>query len=262
MNNPLSHNLIAKTIRACARKVSVALDEFPALHGFLKTAFLSLPPFIRGKQMIWDALSALAQRKGAEVFVLQVGANDGVHDDPVSHFIRKWRWKALLVEPVPRIFEALKSNYAGVSGVQFANVAISDRDETRPFYFIDDPQRELPAWAGEVGSFIHELVTTEISGRDVRSYIREIEVPCLTPRTLLAQHAVERVDLVVIDAQGYDDRILLQLPLGEISPAMIIFEHCLLSAEQRSACEKFLKFHGYVIEADRWDILAQLSPQP
>ena len=250
---------LARALRSIARRASNALDRVPALHGFLKTCFLSLPVAIRGKQMIWDALVELATKRNNDVFVLQVGANDGVHDDPVSRFIRKHHWHALLVEPVPAIFQRLKANYQGVSGVQFANVAISDRDESRPFYFIDDPNHELPPWAGEVGSFIRELVTEEISGRDVRGFIREIEVPCLTPGTLLKQHDVKRVDLVVIDAQGYDDRILLQLPLDSIRPALIIFEHCLLSDDQRSACTNFLKQHGYSIDRDRWDIMATLD---
>lgn len=255
-----SRPVLARALRSIARHASNALDRMPALHGLLKTCFLSLPVAIRGRQMIWDALVALAIKRNQDVFVLQIGANDGVHDDPVSRFIRKYRWNALLVEPVPAIFERLKANYRGVSGVQFANVAISDKDESRPFYFIDDPNHELPAWAGEVGSFIRELVTEEISGRDVRGFIREIEVPCLTPGTLLTQHNVKKVDIVVIDAQGYDDRILLQLPLDSIRPALIIFEHCLLTDEQRAACINFLKQHGYIIDSDRWDILATLSP--
>lgn len=244
-------------LRRIARRLSMALDEHPAVHARLKAAFLSLPPALRGPQMIWDALTQLARERGPDVFVLQVGANDGVHDDPVSHFIRKHHWRGLLVEPVPRIFEALQRNYAGVPGVQFANVAISDRDESRPFYFLDDPARELPAWAGEVGSFVKELVTTHIGGRDVRSFTREIQVPCLTPATLLRQHDVSRVDVVVIDAQGYDDHILLKLPMEQIRPRLIIFEHCLLDEPRRQACKDFLVSHGYQLDSDRWDVLAQ-----
>lgn len=250
--------MIVQLLRKIARRASMALDEYPALHYRLKIAFLALPPSIRGPQMIWDALSQLAREKRQQMFVMQIGANDGIHDDPVSHFIRKHRWQGLLVEPVPRIFEALKKNYQGVTGVQFANVAISDRDESRPFYFLDDPKRELPAWAGEVGSFVKELVTTEIGGRDVRSFTREIQVPCLTPGSLLKQHQIARVDVVVIDAQGYDDHILLKLPMDQIRPQLIIFEHCLLDQARRSACEQFLRDHGYELASDRWDILATL----
>lgn len=249
----------ASLLRLAARRISNLLDAYPAAHGLLKSAFLSLPPALRGRQMIWDTLAALGKSRGQNVFVLQVGANDGVHDDPVSHFIRKHHWSALLVEPVPRIFATLTQNYANQPGIQFANVAISDRDETKPFFFIDDPHHELPAWASEVGSFIHDLVTTHISGRDVRSFIREIQVPCLTPASLLQQHQIQKVDVVVVDAQGYDDRILLQLPLSSIRPVMIIFEHCLLSDTQRQTCQTFLNQHGYQLESDRWDTLATLS---
>ncbi len=246
-------------LRALARRISLALEGYPRLHLWLKTTFLRLPARIRGHQMLWDALAAFGRRQEKGVFVLQIGANDGIHNDPVWFFIRKHGWDALLVEPVPRIFESLKENYRKHSGVRFANVAISDRDESRPFFFLDDPNGELPAWASEVGSFIPELVDKEIQGRDVSRFLREIEVPCLTPETLLRQYQVKQVDLVVIDAQGYDDRIVQCLPLERIRPKIIVYEHCMLSRERRAACDAFLEDHGYVLTSDRWDVLATLS---
>ena len=90
MNNP---------IRRAARFISGRVYRHPVIHGALKTFFLALPPSIRGRQMLWDSLVEMGRRPG-DVIVLQIGANDGEQCDPVAHFIRKHRWKAVLVEPV------------------------------------------------------------------------------------------------------------------------------------------------------------------
>lgn len=90
MNNP---------IRRAARFISGRVYRHPVIPGALKTFFLALPPSIRGRQMLWDSLVEMGRRPG-EIVVLQIGANDGEQCDPVAHFIRKHRWKAVLVEPV------------------------------------------------------------------------------------------------------------------------------------------------------------------
>lgn len=247
-----------EALRRLARAASHAIARWPRLHALAKAAFHAVPSSIRGRQMVWDSFSALAarRRKGDRVTVLQIGANDGLHDDPLRHFILRHRWAGILVEPVPFLFEKLQQAHGQREGLILENAAIADHNGRMPFYFIEDPKGELPDWALETGSFVRELVPSEIAGRNVTAYHREIEVPCLTVDSLLAKHGVSRVDVVVSDAQGYDDRIVLSLPLDRIAPEMIVYESCLLSPERRSEVEAFLGSHGYRCESDRWDTLA------
>jgi FkbM family methyltransferase len=246
-------------IRKLARFASERLYGHTALHSFLKRCFLALPPSVRGRQMIWDSLVETG-RSGSDIVVLQIGANDGEQSDPVAWFIRKHRWRAVLVEPVPSIFENLRRNYAGCSGLTFVNAAVSDKDEIRPFFYLDDPANELPAWAHGLGSFLEEeVVSHEIPGREVRRYLRRIDVPCHSLSSLLAQHDIRRVDVLIIDAQGYDHHIVKQIPFDRIKPRLIVYEHILLAAEDRRACDERLRAHGYTLESDQWDVLGTLS---
>ena len=248
-----------KQIRTAARFISGRLYRHSAVHYALKTFFLALPPSIRGRQMLWDSLVEMGRRPG-EIVVLQIGANDGEQCDPVAHFIRKHRWKAVLVEPVPAIFAQLKRNYADCDGLTFVNAAVSDRDEVRPFYFLDDPKNELPPWARGLGSFQEEHVTDHaIPGREIRAYLRKIDVPCLSLASLLDKHDVRKVDVLVIDAQGFDHRIVKQIPFDRIAPHLIIYEHILLDPEDRRACDEWLRSHGYTVESNRWDVLGTLN---
>lgn len=250
MKNPL---------RKAAHAISALLYAYPSIHSKLKRCFLALPPAMRGRQMIWDSLVRL-RKSQRRVSVLQIGANDGEQADPVARFIRKYKWQAVLVEPVPSIFEQLKRNYAGCPGLSFVNAAISDQDEVRPFYYLDDPNDELPAWAHGLGSFMeHEVVNNEVPGRTVKNYLRKINVPCLSVASLLRQHDVQRVDVLVIDAQGFDGHIVRQIPFDRLRPKLLVYEHILLKPEERRACDDLLRSHGYTLESDQWDVLATLN---
>lgn len=205
-------------IRTLARKLSEGLYAYPRIHAVLRQCFLALPASIRGRQMIWDALATLA-RQQSDVCVPQIGANDGEQADPVAHFIRKHGWRALLVEPVPSIFAQLQRNYSGCGGITFINAAVSAQDEVRAFYYLDDPQNDLPAWAHGLGSFLKdEVVRHQLPGRGILHYLRQINVPCLGLSSLLAQHQLDQVDVLVIDAQGYDHHIVKQIPFDRIQP--------------------------------------------
>jgi len=67
-------------------------------------------------------------------FVLQIGANDGYRDDPLYKIITTYRLPALLVEPIPSVFEALQRNYAGQPDIRFENCAISYQDGEQALY--------------------------------------------------------------------------------------------------------------------------------
>ena len=41
-------------------------------------------------------------------FFIEIGAHDGIYVDPIHRFIVKHKWKGILVEPIPYLFELLK----------------------------------------------------------------------------------------------------------------------------------------------------------
>lgn len=69
----------------------------------------------------FDVISALIERvmllhpQGA---VLQIGANDAALTDPIFKLIRRYNRSAILVEPLPDIFERLTRNVASVPSVR------------------------------------------------------------------------------------------------------------------------------------------------
>jgi len=244
-------------LRLVSRSLSEALQDYPSVIRPLKSLFLALPPFIRGRQLVHDELKRLALSR-SNVFFVQVGANDGAQNDPLSGFIRRYGWKGILVEPVPLYFEALRANYRGIDGLTFENIAISDSLNSREFWYLEDVGGILPDWAKGVGSFFRNQVMAEtIPGIEVENYLRSIQVPCRTLPNLLTNHGSPDVNLLVIDTQGFDAEIILQLDFTKWLPNLIVFEHCLLTPACKQRAFDHLESAGYHLESDSIDVVAR-----
>jgi FkbM family methyltransferase len=200
-------------------------------------------------------------------FFVEIGANDGDQHDHLQALIRTREWSGLMVEPVPYVFERLRRNYADRHRVTLENAAIGDRDGRHAFYHLreaDPGERDrLPSWYDGIGSLsranvlAHRRHIPDIDERIVRS-----EVPCLTFESLCRKHGVERVDLLAIDAEGYDAEILRRIDFGVLRPRLIVYEHFHLEPHERVACRTALEVTGYeTIEEgfDTWCLIA--SPE-
>lgn len=196
---------------------------------------------------------------GAEAIqVVQIGSNDGKTGDPLYPLLQKnGQWRALLVEPLPHIFARLRANYPEEERFQLANVAINQGEEL-PFYHVDPVAKEdlpdLPYWYDQLGSFDRNHIAKELDGV-LEPYIRSSSVVGLRLVTLLEQYHIDKIDVLHIDAEGYDWPILAQLPLDQFSPSFILFEyHHLIEEEYRAAID-FLK-GGFYLYKCGIDILA------
>jgi hypothetical protein len=85
----------------------------------------------------------------AAMFV-EIGANDGEQHDHLRPMILARRWRGIMVEPVPYVFERLRTNYGGLDRVVLENVAVADEDGSRRFYHLaasaDRVGEGLPQW--------------------------------------------------------------------------------------------------------------------
>src|SRR5215475_11098250 len=73
----------------------------------------------------WHIRRAL--RGQANPCVVQIGSNDGNTNDPLHKLlIDNPAWQALLIEPVPFLFEKLVANYPREDRFKFANVAVAE----------------------------------------------------------------------------------------------------------------------------------------
>ena len=198
-------------------------------------------------------------RKREGFFFVQIGAYDGRESDPIQGFVRRHRWRGILVEPQPDAFECLRRNYAGSPGLIFENVAIADHEGSLPLYRLRDEFAHLVVGCDHriLSSLDPEHVTKQLAEQaDAREAVQSIQVRCLTLSGLLAKHGVHKLDLLQIDAEGYDYQILKMVDFRKIKPQIIRFEHAHLTAIEKGECIQLLVSEDYKVVTGTLDMIA------
>lgn len=201
-------------------------------------------------------------RANPDASFVQVGAHDGTQLDPLRDQIRSRRWSGIMVEPVPYVFERLRARYGAHPRITLENVAVADRDGTLPFHHLPEasPHDGTWQWYDALGSFRRDvLLSHDRQIPDIADRVVTTEVPCLTFETLCRRHGVEAVDVIQIDAEGYDDVILEGIDLDRHRPALVMFERLHLADDAHRRCTDRLTAHGYEWTADPMDTLAVRS---
>ena len=184
-------------------------------------------------------------RGSKNLFIVQIGSCDGITGDPIFNLLqRNSSWKALLIEPVPHLFERLRINYRNRNNVQFDNVAIGDKTGTGTFYYVDPAAKQqipdLPCWVDQLGSFERSHITRHL-GDALEPFIVSTEIAILPLAAVLDRDHVTTIDVLHIDTEGYDWIILRQLDLNKFQPKVILFEHKHLKESDRLAAVAFLE---------------------
>lgn len=180
-----------------------------------------------------------------DIFFVQIGSSDGVYLDPLHAFIKRDRWSGLLVEPVGYVFERLVENYRDHENLVFENAAICGRTGARDFYYLREND-ELPRWCCQLGSFKPEVILAHANRiPEIESYLVSEPVACLTFEDLLLKHSVEKVDLLHVDAEGYDYEVIKQFDFDRFRPGLVIYEHKHLTQDERETGEDLLRGKGY-----------------
>jgi FkbM family methyltransferase len=191
-------------------------------------------------------VAEIARRSAGPLTFVQIGSCDGKANDPLHDVILSNRWSGLLVEPMPDLFEQLVANYDGTPNLTFFQVAIGAGAGTMTMYSVD-PRPGDPEWVVQLTSFDRDVVmshSVDLPGLDTR--IRAVEVQSRTVASLIDEAGLEKVDLVHIDAEGFDDQIIQNLPLSAPwAPQFLIFEKKHLSAIRYADLKTSLRQAGY-----------------
>jgi FkbM family methyltransferase len=208
----------------------------------------------------WDAATiseAIGRFSDPGLTFVQVGANDGLLHDPVHALVAERGWKGVLIEPVPSIFEALLLNYRGADGLTFENAAIGAIDGSMPLYFVT-PRDGDPDFLRALASFDRTILESHAwAAPDIAERVEQLDVPTLRLATLVERHEITRVDLFVIDTEGYDYEILKQIDFeAPWAPRFIIFEAKHLDKATLRKVKRRLRRSGYRWQSTWQDVFA------
>lgn len=195
------------------------------------------------------------------LYFLQIGANDGVTVDPLHKFVTEYGWSGILVEPIPHVFESLRLNYKNASNLKFVNAALSDADGFRTMYTVrmdSDTFQHAHAYS----SFDRSVISRQTQWiPDIANRIEETQVRSISMATLLRETEGRTIDLLQIDAEGYDFEILKMIDFSRLKPAIICYEHAHLGRDSMNHAVALLVAQGYRITRDRLDTIAYRAPQ-
>lgn len=216
-------------------------------------------------------LDKLSKTHRGNFFFVQIGANDGMINDPFYKFIKRNKWQGLLIEPQKRVFEELKNNYSNFNGMIFENIAITEKPEVKKLYKISFSNSRR---ATGISSFLKEDLQKFIEAgyakkiaqeenlilpRDKEDWITTENVKCLSLNSVLVKHNITKIDLLIIDVEGYDYEIIKSIPFHTIKPQVIIYEHSHFNGYIKTECSNFLLNAGYKLKVTKTDTIAELK---
>ncbi len=146
--------------------------------------------------------------------IVDVGANDGVTQSHSLPFIEKG-WRAVLIEPHPKMFEVIENIYKDIESVQTANYAVYNGNKT-----------VLNLYSGHTEHLGHStLVSPENQGkvrieRMDNSQVHLVNANSLT--NILKECGLnEKIDILHIDAEDFGLEVLKSLDFDIYEPAII-----------------------------------------
>ena len=161
---------------------------------------------------------------------VQIGAQRAGVDSFREDILNDPKWEGILVEPLPKCFKELVNSYKNRPGLKFENAAMAPKNDIFTFYV--GPQKTVSTLSKELLVKVKE----------------EIRVEGITWSKLLKKHKYDFIDLVHIDAEGSDCKIVCDILGSDNPPVFIEFEVNRLTSDEE-AKDTFLKLEkrGYTL---------------
>lgn len=208
-----------------------------------------------------------SKEKKETLNVIQIGANDGITHDPVHKFIKRDKWNAVLLEPQRFVFDQFLSKlYRKHANVLTLNAALGYEDGSLPIYKIGFSESR---WATGLTTFDRATLEKAFTSghverkckkegiqipEDTSSHIVEESVDVLSTSTVLHKGESvgikDRIDLLMIDTEGFDFEVIKMFDIAKNAPQLIIFENTHLSDEDKKACTELLESNDYRVKKD------------
>jgi FkbM family methyltransferase len=185
--------------------------------------------------LLFLGFALLRKKEGHKTQILQIGAFDGHMCDPLEAILQNDRVHAILVEPQKIPYESLSRLYHNNPRIHIVNAAIGEFDGEAVLYVpAADP-------SPKASLIPHHHMRFGLK----RSAVRKITVPLISVTTLLKQNDLKGIDILQLDTEGMDYRIMQCFFSAGIEPTIINFESLHLDKKERLASRDLLKKKGY-----------------
>lgn len=178
---------------------------------------------------------------------IQVGAYDGVSTDPLRRYIERCGWRGVLLEPQPGPAAQLRQLYGDNPSIVVLEAAVDKERMVRTLYTVESSG--LPKWVGGMASFDRgQILRQDYLIPGIEELIRELPVKCV-PFTEVIEILGDgnQLDLLQIDAEGADGRILSLFPFDRTRPAIVHYEIKNMTRLEQETALDLLCSHQYLV---------------
>jgi FkbM family methyltransferase len=137
-----------------------------------------------------------------EIKLIDVGANRGAFYNDLTLVFKSARMNVLLIEPIPDCYNELKDRFSNNKNVIILKEAVSNIIETRDFFInqFDETSSLL-----KIKNNIRELEGVDTKQNQV------LNVTTNTLDNIVSEQKIKwgKIDLLKIDVQGFEDKVLL-----------------------------------------------------
>jgi len=168
--------------------------------------------------------------------IFQIGTCKG--NDDVTELVKLNEFE-LIVLVEPNIFhnEDILKCYSGVNNVNLENIVITnDESQTESFFFYHEQDGPLY----EVASLDPYHILKH--GYDRKGLVAS-KIPAITINQLFKKYNCSDIDILFVDAEGFDDAIVRSIDFNKYNINTIYYENLHL----RSNLDKYLESNGYKI---------------
>ena len=154
--------------------------------------------------------------------LIQIGANDGLRFDNINKYIKKFKPNSILIEPIKEYFNELKKNYKNCENVFFENIAISVDNELN--YLFKVKSEALYRYNDHIkgiSSFdINHLIIHGVK----KNHITKEKIKSNSITNIFKKYKFD-INLLLIDTEGYDAEIIIDLLKNSDFRPIIIMEY-------------------------------------
>ena len=188
--------------------------------------------------------------------IIQIGANDG--DDLLNKFNNRFKDKIsyIGIEPQQTPFNKLKKNYHGFKNFNFLQGCVGKKGNFE-FYYLNNNYKEFKKKNNlKYGDGASTLIKENLSRRLIKNnlnpetYVSKYNLDVFPLQELLKINNIDSnnfkdIDLLQVDAEGYDDEVLYNSNIDFFKPKYINFEYKNLTKDKLESLIKFLNKNSY-----------------
>jgi len=212
----------------------------------LKKIYWCLPRILRESNITPYAIAAVASRANKKF--IQIGANDGVSHDPLYPYLIKSKWHGLMLEPNLLVMEKLRKNHSNTnSDLTFINAAVASGKASKLY---------LTEFNSGFASLNKEHVLKHVGEANAEQVI-SMDVKSITFTQLLRDFPeFKQCDLLLIDAECWDAKILLSIDFTVFDVDLIIFERVHLTVDELITLNALFESYDFSCFDCKFDRLA------